>query len=473
MPNNSTPFFSSLFLRARGLCKSWARGIVTLTCLLALAPAALAQDTFLDIREVTSPSGITAWLVEDHALPVISLRFAFLESGSALDSEATQGLVQLLSNTMDEGAGDLPAKEFQKALLDQSITLTFGSGRDGFGGTLKTLSRHREKAFHLLHLALSAPRFDEEPVGRMKEANIARIRSNRTDPEWMAARLMNDVAFAGHPYALNSGGTVSTLGGLTPQDLKKFYKTHLTRDRLIVAAAGDITPKELTSLVERLFGHLPETGPDQTIPDTMVKGAGTITVHKQPIGQTVINIMMPAFDRDDPDYYALQVLNYIFGGAGFGSRLMEEVREKAGLSYGIYSSLRNYRHLDALAIHTSTKNETVKQSLSLIKREMRRLVNEPVSERELADAQSYLTGSMPLALSSTEAIAGLLLSLREDDLPIDYLDQYAKNIRAVTTEDVQRVAARILQQNAMTIVMVGNPVNIEPTHVIEELPNVE
>lgn len=441
--------------------------------LVAACPPATAAEKFLDIQEVKSESGITAWLVEDHTLPIIALHFAFLDSGSALETPDKQGLVRLLSNTMDEGAGDLTSEAFQKALLDHSISLSFSASRDSFGGSLKTLSEHKDEAFRLMQLALNEPRFDAEPVARMKEANLSRIRSSMTDPEWMAARLINDKAFAGHPYALNSGGTLATLAALTREDLKKFHRTYLTRDRLIVAAAGDITAAQLAPLLESLFRSLPANAPENTIPQSKIQNAGTVTLYKTPIPQTILEIMLPAFGRSDPDYYALQVMNYIYGGAGFGSRLMEEVREKRGLTYGIYSSVRNYRHLDAFSITTSVHNDKAHETLMVIEEEMRRLVNEPVSGQEIEDAKSYLVGSMPLALNSTDSIAGILLSLQEDGLPIDYLDQYADSINAVRARDIQRVAARILSPDSMTTALVGEPLNIEPTATVEVLPNVQ
>ncbi len=447
--------------------------VVSLVLLLFIALPAQAADKFLDIQEVTSDRGITAWLVEDPSLPVISLQFRFLESGSALEKSGQQGLVQLLSNTMDEGAGKLTSTDFQKALLDNSITLTFSGGRDGFGGMVKTLSRHKEEAFNLLHLALTAPRFDDEPVQRMKEANLSRIRASLTDPDWMAARLINARAFEGHPYAFNSGGTLSTLPKLTAKDLRAFYKTYLTKDRLIVAVAGDISGEELKGLLDKVFGTLPDKAPEKIPENFIIKNQGTVSLYKRPIPQSIIQIMMPAFGRDNPDYYALQVMNYIFGGAGFGSRLMEEVREKRGLSYGIYSSIQTYRHTDTLSIGVSTKNETAAQTLDVIRAEMKNMVNEPVSDHELSDAKAYLTGSMPLTLSSTDNIASLLLSMREEDLPIGYLDHYADKINAVTARDIQRVAVRLLDPESMTTIIIGSPENIAVTHNIEALPNVE
>lgn len=431
------------------------------------------DDKFLPIKEIKTPGGISVWVAEDKSLPVIALQFMFRDSGSANDPAELQGLARMLSNTMDEGAGDLDSQAFQKALADHSITLFFNASRDAFGGKVKTLTRHQDKAFELLALSMNQPRFDDEPVARMRDGNLSRIRSSLSDPEWMAARLMNDKAHEGHAYGKNSGGTISSIARIKPDDLRNFKKTYLTRDRLLIAAAGDINPATLGAAIDKAFGNLPATSNAKAISDTLVTNSGKIFVYEQAIPQTIVQATLPAFDRKDDDYYALQMMNYIYGGAGFGSRLMDTAREKRGLTYGIYSSIQDYRHVDIMNISTSTKNESAKEMLAIIKDEMTGMTNKAVSTKELDDAKSFIIGSMPLALSSTDAIAEMVLGLRADDLPIDYLDHFADYMRAVTAEDIQRVAKRVLTPERMTVVLVGAPQNIESPEIVKELPNVQ
>lgn len=430
-------------------------------------------DKFLPIKEINTPGGISVWVVEDKSLPVIALQFMFRDSGTANDPAELQGLARMLSNTMDEGAGPLDSQAFQKALADHSITLFFNASRDAFGGSLKTLTRHQDKAFELLALAINEPRFDEEPVARMREGNLSRIRSSLSNPEWMAARLMNDKAHEGHAYGKNSGGTISSIARITPDNLREFKKNYLTRDRLLIAAAGDIDPATLGVAIDTAFGKLPATSSAAAIADTNVTNGGKVFVYEQAIPQTVVQATLPAFDRKDDDYYALQMMNYIYGGGGFGSRLMDTAREKRGLTYGIYSSVQDYRHVDVMNISTSTKNDSAKEMLAIIRDEMARMQKEPVSAKELKDAKSFIIGSMPLALSSTDAIAEMVLGLRADDLPIDYLDRFADYMRAVTEDDIQRVAGRVLKPGAMTTVLVGKPAGIEQAEIVKELPNVQ
>lgn len=433
--------------------------------------AGISHASLLDIKKVESQSGLEAWLVEDHSIPVIALQFAFRDAGTKNDPIEKQGLARMASNTMDEGAGDLDSQAFQKALQNLSITLRFSANRDHFTGQVKTLTRNKDEAFHLLKLALTAPRFDEEPVGRMRVSNQSRIKSALMDPDWMAARILNDRAFEGHAYALNSGGTLTTLDNITPDDLKAFHK-RLGRGALVVSAAGDITAEELAGLLDDIFGDMPEGEKPET-ESFKVSHKGQTYLYKQDIPQSVIEMVQPGIGRKDPDYQTSQVMNYILGASGFGSRLMEEVREKRGLTYGIYTYFQNYEGGDTMHVTTSTANENVGEVLSIIRQTWEGMRQAPVSDAELADAKSYLLGSLPLSLTSTDSIAGLLLSLQLDNLPIDYLDQRAEEIAKVSQDDVLALAKKILQPDDFMTVLVGQPTDVSDAEIVVELPNAE
>lgn len=439
---------------------------------LLFSSSAFAKDSLLDIQTVTSDSGITAWLVEDHNVPVIAMEFSFRGAGAVQDGAARQGLVRMLSNTMDEGAGDLNAQRFQKALQDLSISLKFNASRDHFGGSLKTLTKNKTQAFELLELALIQPRFDDEAVVRMRNANQSRIRSSLGDPDWIAARILNDVAFFGHAYALNSGGTLGTLDTITAQDLRDYHAAHLGRNNLVVAVAGDITADALKDTLDRVFDDLPDVE-ISSIADLELQNQGGVHIYEKDIPQTVIQMMQPGIDRQDPDYQIAQVMNFILGSSGFGSRLTEEIREKRGLTYGIYSYFQGLDHLDTLAVSTSTKNEAVEEMLGLITAEFHKLIETPITAQELDDAKAYLIGSLPLSLTATDKIARLLLSLQLDDLPADYLDQRETGIRAATIADVQRVARRVLSPESFVTIMVGKPVGDFDATLFTDIPNAE
>ena len=461
-----TPKYQSLFIAL------FLIAFIPLTA-YAADPKPRQNGHFIDIKEVKSKSGITAWLVEDHSLPIIAMDFAFRNAGAKQDPVNKQGLARLASNTMDEGAGEYDSEAFQQALTDNSISLSFGSGRDNFTGSVKTLSRKKDLAFKLLTLALTEPRFDAEPLERMRDSNITRIQRSRGKPNWMAARLMNDIAYEGHPYAQNSGGTLTTLKNITADDLHNFTRTHLSRDNLVVSVVGDITADELSKILDDIFGTLPANENLPVQEDLDIQNTGAIMLLEQDMPQTIISMAQNGIARDDPDYYTAAVMNYILGSSGFGSRLMEEIREKRGLTYGIYSGLDTSDHINQLTVGTSTKNETVNDVLDLIKQEWTKMKTTEVTAQELADAKSYLIGSMPLALSSTNKISGLLLGLQLDNLPIDYLDHRAEKINAVSKEDIARVASKLLTPDKMVTILVGKPENVKPTKIVDTLPNVD
>lgn len=448
------------------------RLIAVFALLIIFAVPAQAKDSVLDIQEVRSKSGITAWLVEDSSIPVIAIEFAFKGAGSAQDGAEKQGFVRMLSNTLDEGAGDLDAQAFQKELQDLSMSLEFSSSRDALSGSFKTLSKNKARAFELLNLALTAPRFDEEAVVRMKKANQSRVRSSLSDPDWIAARIMNDVAFAGHPYALNSGGTLSTLEAISAEDLRAFHTAHLGHNNVVIGVAGDITAEELAQVLEQVFGDLPKVD-IAPIADLDLQNQGSLTLYEKQIPQTILQILQPGINIQHPDYHIAQVMSFVLGSSGFGSRLTEEIREKRGLTYGIYSTFFGLDHIDTIRIGTSTKNENVGEMMDLIRAEFQKLIDAPIHEEELADAKSYLIGSFPLSLTSTNRIAGMLASLQQDGLPIDYLDQRAAAIEATSIQDVQRVARALLSPDHFVTIMVGQPVGEFDATIRKDLPNAE
>jgi len=469
-------------------CKShlvfWIASLTLAMTVIFSSASVKAQ--VLDIQEITTEGGITAWLVEDDTVPILSLQFAFRGSGSVNDTIGTQGLARLTSQMMTQGAGDLDATAFQKARKDRSVSLSFNAGRDHFFGTMKTLSKHQDKAFELLKLALYQPRFEQADLDRMRKSNQSRIRSSLTDPQWIAARISNDFAFAGQAYAMNSGGTLSSLDAIQPDDLREFHSQYLGKKNLVVAASGNIDAETLSTLLDDVFGDLPDVevaGAD----NFELANQGKIAFYEKDIPQSIIEIHHPGIARDlgadneNDDYFLATVMNYVLGGSGFGSRLMEEIREKRGLTYGVYSSLQGYDATALLNVGTSTKNENVPEMLRLIKNEFRSLRNRGISASELRTAKSYLIGSLPLSLTSTNKISNLLLSLQLDDLPVDYLSRREDAIAEMSLDTVNDFVRTALDVDAFTTIIVGNPIRNETDPFLagdnivtyDSLPNVE
>lgn len=433
--------------------------------LVFLAAAIPTPAGAIAIERVVSPGGIEAWLVRDQKVPVVAIEFAF-RGGSALDPAPKAGLANLAAALLDEGAGALDAQAFQKVLEDNVITLGFGVNRDQFTGHIKTLTENQDVAFDLARLALTQPRFDDEALARVRNSILNQIRRDQGDPDWVASRTFADLVFAGHPYGLETNGTLETVPAITPEDLRAFTRTRLARDRLYVAVTGDITPERLGPALDRVFGELPESGAPYVLPETTAKGAGALVLVPRPTAQAIIRFGAEGVKRADPDWFPASLLNYVLGGGGFNSRLMEEVREKRGLSYGVYSTLQPMDHAALIMAGGSTVNGKAAEALALMKEVWRQVGERGITDKELSDAKVYMTGSFPLQFTSTSAIARIVLQVRLDDLGIDYLDRRNDLIAAVTPDDVKRVARRLLDPAKLATVVVGQPPGIEPTRVM-------
>lgn len=433
--------------------------------LLLLAAVAMVATSLpaaaVDIEKVVSPGGIEAWLVRDVKNPIIALQFAF-EGGTERDPADKLGLAIMAASTMDEGAGDLDSQAFQGKLDENSITLSFSAGRDGFVGQLTTLRETKETAFDLLRLALTRPRFDMEAVERIRGQLLTSLRRSQADPNYWAQLAFGETAFPGHAYGRPQRGTPQTLAAITREDLVQFARTRLARGGLKVAVSGDITAAELAPLLDGLFGSLPATTALTPVADTALAAAGKTILVPRPIPQTVMILAQAGLDRADPDWYAATILNYVLGGGGFSSRLMDEVREKRGLTYGIGSSLQSYDHANLVTVSGSTVNDKAAEAISVTKQIWGDVAKSGITEAELRDAQTYLTGSFPLQFTNNGAIAGLLLQIQRDNLGIDYLNKRNDLLNAVTISDVKRVAARLLDPAKLTTVLVGQPTGITP-----------
>ena len=433
-------------------------GLLTVVLCLAAAPAALA----LDIERVVSPGGIEAWLVEDHTVPVISVEFSFA-GGAAGDPAGKEGRANLTADLLDEGAGDLDAQAYAKQLQDNAISVRFEADSDNFTCGLRTLSEHADTAFDLMTLALTRPRFDAEAVTRIRAAVISDIRQSEADPTRVARNAFYARVFPGHPYGRDDSGTVESVSRLTTEDLRAVITDTFSRDHLLVAVAGDITPAKLAPALDHLFGALPAAGRVPAVAEATPAHGGETLVVRRPMTQSILMLGEQGVKRSDPDWFPAFVMNYVLGGGAFSSRLTEEVRVKRGLTYGVYSYLYPFDHAALIVAGGSTKNTTAGEALALIKAEWARMADGGITDQELADARTYLTGSFPLQLNSLPAIARLLLQVRHDGLGIDYLNRRSGLIEAVTREDVQRVAKRLLDPGKLAVVVVGAPEGLETT----------
>jgi zinc protease len=434
-------------------------GLLSLSVAITMFGAIQVAEAAAKVERVVSPGGIEAYLLSEPSIPFLSLSLQF-KGGAALDPAGKEGLAYMVSGLLDEGAGDLDSQAFRTELEDRAIRLSFDSGRDELSGQLKTLTKQRERAFELLGLALSTPRFDPEPVERIRNQIQAELRRNAEDPDYVASLTWFQTAFPNHPYGRPSQGTVQSLGTITADDLRGFVGRRLARDNLVVGVAGDVTAAELGPLLDRAFGKLPAKSAPYDLAPVKPKGGDTVIVRKD-VPQSQILFGELGLPRDDPDFYAGYVANHILGGGGFTSRLTEQVREKRGLAYSVYSYLYPMNFAPLWLGGLGTANAAVGQALQLVRQQIAGMAAGEVTQAALDDAKTYLTGSFPLRLTSNDNIASMLVAMQVDHLGIDYLDKRNGYIEAVTLKDVQRVAARLYHADQLLVVVVGEPEGVQ------------
>jgi zinc protease len=429
--------------------------------LLAGTLALLARGNAwaVTIEKVTSPAGITAWLVEDHSVPVVSTSLAF-RGGAALDPDDKAGLATFTANLLDEGAGDLDSTAYQSKLEDLATSLDFNVDQDTISARMRTLSANIGPAYDLLRLALTAPHFDAGPVARLRAELLDSLSRDLRQPNAMAYRLWWKTSFAGTPYARSTRGTPSSIEHITPDDMRALVHARFAKDALILAVVGDITPAALKPLLDKTFGALPDHAAPDTLGDLAVHRSHRVMVSEVPVPQSVVIFGQQGIKRDDRDWYAALLVLNILGSGGLTSRVALEVREQRGLAYSVSASLDPLRHAGLILGQLASQNAHVSEAIELVRQEWRRMHDSGPSAKELADAKTYLTGSFPLSLDSTGRIASVLVSMQLEHLGIDYLDRRAALIEKVSLADAKRVARRILDPDGPFFVVVGSPANL-------------
>ncbi|WP_457650918.1 M16 family metallopeptidase [Profundibacter sp.] len=429
--------------------------------LIALLTFSAVAQAEVKIQEVTSPGGITAWLVEEHSIPFTALEIRF-KGGASLDPEGKRGAINLMVGLLEEGAADKDAREFAAAAEGLAASFGFDVRDDAMSVSAQFLSENRDEAMALLRTALQEPRFDDDAIARVKAQVVSAIQSAATDPDKISGRTFDRLAFGDHPYATSINGTLESVSAMTREDMFAAKDAVMARDRLFVGAVGDITPEELGKLLDDLLGDLPAVG--AKMPEKapfLLKGGMTVVPFDTP--QSVVTFGQEGIERHDPDFFAAYVMNTILGGSGRQSRLMEEVREKRGLTYGVYTYLLPMDYAALYMGRVASANDRVAQTVQVIRDEWIKMAENGVTAEELEGAKTYLTGAYPLRFDGNGPIANILVGMQMQDLPIDYIATRNDKVNAVTLEDVARVAKRLVRPDDLHFVVVGQPEGLEST----------
>jgi len=419
--------------------------------LLTVAPAASAMQ----IEKITSPSGIEVWLVREQTVPLVTLSYAF-HGGTSQDDANKAGAANLAADMLDEGAGDLDSKTFHERMENHAIELHFQVGRDYFRGTLRALNEHREEAFDLLGLALTAPRFEAGAIERVRGQELSTLQNDTTNPNQLASQIWWQTAFPGHPYGRQSKGTLDTVPRITADDLRDYVRRTFARNELTVSVVGDVDAKTAGELVDRAFAKLPAKNDLKAIASATPRGLGRRIVINLDVPQAVVSFGGQGIARDDPDFMAAYLVNHILGGGSFSSRLYKEVREKRGLAYGVSDSLVWFKRAAVVLGGTATRADRTSDALGIIEAETKRMAENGPTTDELAAAKSFLKGAYALSLDSSGKIAAQLTQIQLDNLGLDYIQRRGAMIDAVTIADAKRVAKR-LYGGGMLVTVAGRP----------------
>ncbi|MEO5376645.1 MAG: insulinase family protein [Magnetococcus sp. DMHC-6] len=418
-------------------------------CGTALAAPGTAPQHFL------TPEGMTVILLESHANPMVEVRLTLL-GGSAQDPIGKEGLAALTAWMFNEGGGELDTVAFREKLDFYGISLSSEANRETQEVHMTTLTTYLDKAWSLMADALLRPRFDATDFARAQADTLATLLKNKERPDVQANQAMMATIYGSHPYGRPEEGTPESVKNVRLEDLKWFHNQAFRSSNMVLAVAGDIHMERLKGLVRGFLSGLPKDPGYFTWPaSAKVGGQGAQNYVRMDIPQTDLRLGLVGIDRQDPDYYAAIVLNHILGGADFGSRLTEEIREKRGLTYSVYSYFSPLSARGPFIIGLKTKTESARLALDLVLSEVDKMARDGVTEKELQDAKQYLTGSFPLRLDGLGKLADNWATIGFYHRGWDYLARWPERILAVTQEDLRRIATKLLDIKRLHIVAVG------------------
>lgn len=406
------------------------------------------------VRQITSPGGINAWIVSDSTVPMIVLR-AYWRGGSAIEPDALTGVTGVMTDMLTEGAGALDANAYKERLEDLNMSVGFSAGWDGIGMSVVTLSENRDAAFEMARLALHEPRFDAAPLERIKRQMLVGIRTRETNPSFIANLALDQALYPTHPYARRTSR--ESVAAINAASLRERRTALFSRATLQITIVGDIDDAAAGAAIDHVFGALQQGAAPPEPADVSLAAPTPLIVRELPQPQSLVLFAGPGIQDEDPDWIPLAVANYILGGGGFSSRLMDQVREQRGLVYGIGTSPSVRDHAAMVRGSAQTANGNVREAIDVTRAEMARLYNEGATQAEVNDAITYLTGSFALELDSNSKIASVVHSYQAAGRDIDYINCRNDLIRAVTLEDVNRVIRRLFNPDAFTFVVVGQP----------------
>lgn len=435
----------------------------TLTVGLALATAGLlafgsAVHAGVKIQQWQTVSGSEVYFVENHDLPIVDISVNFA-AGSARDSAAKSGLAGVTRYMMTLGAAGMTDEKIANKMADIGAILGGDFDADRAGFKLRTLSSEREKtqALEVFTKILQQPDFPDDVLTREKARIISGLQESATQPESISSKEFMKALYGSHPYSLDESGEVDTVAKITRDDLQSFYKQYYGAKGAVVAIIGDLTREQAGAIAESISTGLPKSAAVNPIPAVTLPTQPLEKRIAHPASQSHILLGYPGIKRGDPDLFPLYVGNYVLGGGGFVSRLTEEVREKRGLVYSVYSYFMPMAEPGPFQLGLQTKKDQAEDALKLVKETLDNFIKNGITEAELKAAKANIIGGFPMRIDSNSKILDYLAVIGFYKLPLNYLDEYNSNVEKVTVAQIKDAFSRRLKTENFVTIIVGDP----------------
>ncbi len=432
--------------------KALSSFVILCLCILVLRDRLEAD---LTPKRTELDNGIVLLTSEQRTLPMVSIEL-LIDAGSRYDEPGRYGLANLTARLLTYGTKRRNAVQISDALDFIGASLSAKASDDLVTVSLTVLKKDLPTGLELLADILTSSVFPQEELDRQKQAVIATIRAHDENPSDIAQRKFNAALYPESPYGRAVEGTESSVKTLEQNNVREFYERYYRPNRSIMAVVGDVSQQEMIEAMNRALRSWHKGEPSGQVSTPSVPGVSQVVRVNRDLTQANIIMGHEGVARGNPDYYAIQIMNYILGGGGFSSRAMDSVRNQRGLAYSVYSVFESEKSYGKFEFVMQTKNETAHEAIRIVRDEIRRMREQRVTERELSDAKNYLTGSFPLRLDTDRKVASFLARVEFFQLGLDYPVRYAELIEKVTPQDVERAARRYLHPDKLITVIVGN-----------------
>lgn len=408
-----------------------------------------------EIEHWTTDNGLKVYYVGAPDLPMLDLRIVFA-AGSARDGDKP-GLAMLTNGALGQGADGIGVDELAERFESVGAQFGLGSARDMGWATLRTLMLEKEKeaALSTWLKVLSKPDFPEKEFNNSKKLTLVGLQAEKQSPGSLGSKAFFREMYGDHPYAQPENGTEDSINAMTIADMQAFYKQYYVAKNAVLAIVGAVSLDEAKALSQRIAAVLPEGEKAAALPAVPpLKAAKTVRI-PFPSEQSHILVGQPGNKRGDPDYFTLYLGNHVFGGGGFTSRLMEEIRNKRGLSYSVYSYFAPMQEFGPFELGLQTKLTQTDEALKVVREQLATYRKDGPSDKELEASKKDITGGFPLRTASNSSIVSYLTMIGFYDLPLDYLDTFTDKIQAISKEQIVDAYQRRVDPDKMLTVIVG------------------